>query len=76
MFTVTITHEDGTSHVYEEVVGIDFIDKEFCEQVADRELTDTELNYIENAIDGCEHFPDHFDLRQIIEEMGNEELED
>ena len=76
MFTVTITHENGTTHVYEEVVGIDFIDKEFCEQVADRELTNKELDYIENAIDGCEHFPDHFDLKQIIEEMDNDDLED
>ena len=76
MFKVTITHEDGRTYEYEDVVGIDFIDKEFCEQVADRELTDTELNYIENAIDCCEHFPDDIDLRQIINEMDDEDMED
>lgn len=72
MMTVTIKHSDGREHTYEEVVGIDFIDKEFCEAVADRELSDEELKYLEHAIDGCEHFPDDTDLKQIIEEMDNE----
>ena len=76
MFKVTVTHEDGRTHEYEDVIGIDFIDKEFCEQVANRELTASELNYIDNVIDCCEALPDHFDLKQIIEKMDNEELED
>jgi len=72
MMTVTIKHSDGIEYTYEEVVGIDFIDKEFCEAVAGRELSDEELKYLEHAIDGCEYFPDDTDLKQIIEEMDNE----
>ena len=74
MMTVTIRHSDGGIHVYEDVVGINFIDKDLCETVADRELSDKELKYIENAVDGCEHFPDDTDLEQIIEEMDKEEI--
>lgn len=73
MFTVTITHNDGRTSVYEDVVGIDFIDKEFCETVAGRKLSDKELRWIENAIDGCEDFPNEFDLQQIIEEYDEED---
>lgn len=69
MMTITITHKDGTTSVYENIVGVNFIDKDLCEFVADRELTEDELDYIENAIDGCEHFPDDTDLEQIISDM-------
>lgn len=73
MFTVTITHDNGRQYVYEDVIGIDFIDKEFCETVAGRKLSEYELNYIENAIDNCETLPDDIDLTQIIAEMEKEE---
>lgn len=68
MFTVTVTHEDGRTQVYEEVVGIDFVDKEYCELIAGRELSDKELKWVENAINGCSDFPDEQDLKQIIDE--------
>ena len=76
MFTVTITHDDGRVTTYEEVVGIDFIDKEFCETVAGHELSDEELKWVEDAIDGCSDFPDETDLKQIIDEYEGDEEDD
>ena len=67
--TIIIRHEDRAPVVYENVVGVDFIDKENCENVAGRELTKEELEKIEHAISNCEYFPTETELEQIIEEV-------
>ena len=69
MMKITITHEDGVPHTYENVVGVDFIDRENCENVAGRELTEKELSGIEHAISNCEYFPTQDDLRIIVREI-------
>jgi hypothetical protein len=68
--TITITHEDGVTRTYENVVGIDFFDKSDCESIADRKLSDEELKDVEHAINSCEYFPTSIELLQIIEEVG------
>ena len=67
--TVTIRHEGREPVVYENVVGVDFIDKENCENAAGRELSSKELEKIGRAIDNCEYFPTETELKQIIEEL-------
>ena len=69
MMTITIRHEGRAPVVYENVVGVDFIDKENCENVAGRELSKEELGRIEHAIANCEYFPTETELKQIIEEV-------
>ena len=69
MMTVIIQHEGREPIAYLDVVGVDFIDKEACERVAERQLTNEELLKIEHAISGCEYFPTESELRQIIEEI-------
>ncbi len=69
MMTITIRHEGRAPVVYENVVGVDFIDKENCENVAGRELSKEELEKIEHAISNCEYFPTETELKQIIEEV-------
>ena len=69
MMNIIIRHEGRTPVVYENVVGIAFIDKEQCESIAGRELSKEELLKIEHAIDGCEYFPTEIELCQIIEEL-------
>lgn len=72
MMTVTVKHSDGRVSIYNNIVSINLIDKSLCEQAAGRELSDKELKYISNAIDGCEYFPIFSDLEQIVEEMNRE----
>ena len=72
MMTVTVKHSDGRVNTYNNIVGIDLIDKSLCEQAAGRELSDKELKYISNAIADCEYFPTFSDLEQIVEEMNRE----
>lgn len=69
MMTLTIQHEGQPPRVYENVVAVDFIDKENCENIAGRELSKEELDKIEHAISGCEYFPTEIELLQIIEEL-------
>lgn len=72
MMTVTVRHSDGRVNIYDDVVGIDLIGKDQCEQIAGRELSDEEVKYISNAILDCAYFPNDTDLAQIIEEMNRE----
>lgn len=72
MMRVTVTHSDGRTNVYDDIVGIDLIGKDQCERVAGRQLSDEEVKYISNAISNCEYFPNETDLAQIIEEMNRE----
>lgn len=67
--TLIIHHEGEAPRVYENVVAVDFIDKENCENQAGRELTKAELNKIGDAIKNCEQFPTETELKQIIEEL-------
>lgn len=69
MMTLTIQHEDRPPIVYENVVAIDFFDKENCEHMVGRELSKEELEKIEHAVSGCEYFPTEIELLQIIEEL-------
>ena len=69
MMTLTIRHEGRAPVVYENVVGVDFIDMENCNNVAGRELSKEELEKSERAISNCEYFPTETDLNQIINEL-------
>lgn len=67
--TITIQHECEAPSVYKNIVAIDFIDKENCENVAGRKLTKDELDKIERVVSNCEYFPTEIELKQIIEEL-------
>ena len=67
--TITIQHDGEAPRVYENIVAVDFIDKENCENVAGRELTKDELDKIERVVSNCEYFPTETELKQIIEEL-------
>lgn len=54
MVKITITHENGTSYTYEDVVAFDFYDKEFCESVAKRPMTNEELEEVRDRMDDTE----------------------
>ena len=69
MMTITIQHDNEEPHVYKNVVGVDFIDKENCENVAGRELSNSELGKIERVIGNLEYFPTETELIQIIEDL-------
>ena len=69
MMTITIQHEGEAPHVYENIVAVDFIDKENCENVAGRELAKDELDKIERVVSNCEYFPTETELKQIIEDL-------
>lgn len=51
MVKITITHENGTSYTYEDVVAFDFYDKEFCESVAEKKLSQLDLDNIQALLD-------------------------
>lgn len=54
MVRLTITHENGSSYEYENVVAFDFFCKDDCEEIAKRNLTVKEIADIEAELKHCE----------------------
>ena len=69
MYKITVTNENGESSTYEDVVAFSIIDKPLLDELADRELSDEELGYLEDAIDCSEDFPNATLLEEFIERL-------
>ena len=68
--TVTINDEYGI-RTYEDVVAVDFIDKENCENIAGRQLSENELKKIRFAILPLPFLPQSEELALIVNEITN-----
>lgn len=73
MYKVIVIDEDGHENVTENVIDYNFIDVNFCQDIAESEceteLSDDELKEVQKYLQDCERFPDSYDLQQIIEEI-------
>jgi len=70
MVTIIIKHENGQYNEYKDVVAFDFYDKEYCEYVAERKLSNEELNDIENRMNHCEEITSEA-VTQTVEDVIN-----
>ena len=76
MYKVIVIDEDGKESVTENVLDYNFIDVDFCQDIAESEfeteLSDAELKEVQKYCEDCERLPDSYDLQQIIEEIIND----
>ena len=76
MYKVIVIDEDGNESVTENILDYNFIDVDFCQDIAesefDTELSDDELKEVQKYCEVCERLPDSYDLQQIIEEIIND----
>lgn len=76
MYKVIVIDEDGHESVTKNVIDYNFIDVDFCQDIAesdfDTELSDDELKEVQKYCQDCERLPDSYDIQQIIEEIIND----
>ena len=73
MYKVIVIDEDGKESVTENVIDYNFIDVDFCQDIAesdfDTELSDDELKEVQKYCQDCERLPDSYDMNMIIEQI-------
>ena len=76
MYKVIVIDEDGKESITENVLDYNFIDVDFCQDIAesefDTELSDDELKEVQKYCQDCEELPDSYGMQQIIEEIIND----
>jgi hypothetical protein len=76
MFIVSVTDENGSNHVFENVLAYDCISMEDIrniEEEMDIKLSEAQVQKIKNMIDKLDNFPTMDDLRWIAREVAKQE---
>ena len=73
MYKVIVIDEGGKESVTENVIDYNFIDVDFCQDIAESdfhtELSDEELKEVQMYCQSCERLPDSSDMKEIIKQI-------